>query len=76
MNTNVNFAAPLGVMALLGTGFVMGLAGVFLVYSLAVRSFGRARITALALLIIGGLYLGAILVFAFCQQRKGAGARR
>ena len=70
MNTNVTFAAPLGVMAFLGTGFVMAVATLFLLYSLAVRKFGRARIAAVTLLIIGGLYVGAMLVFAFASSDK------
>ena len=70
MNTNVNFAAPLGVLAFLGTGFVMAVAGAFLVYSLVRRSFGHAKFTAVAMLVIGALYLGSILVFAFAGSDK------
>jgi hypothetical protein len=70
MNTNLNFAASLGVMAFLGTGLLMAVIAAFLIYSLAVRRFGRARIAALALLIVGGLYLGLILVFAFASSEK------
>ena len=70
MNTNVNLAAPLGVLAFLGTGLVMALIGAFLIYSLAVRKFGRARIGAIAMLVIGGLYLGLLLVFAFSSSEK------
>ena len=70
MNTNVNLAAPLGVLAFLGTSFVVALAGLFLIYSLAVRRFGRAKIAAVAMLVIGGLYLGAMLVFAFASSEK------
>ena len=70
MNTNVNFAAPLGVIAFLGTGLVIAVIALFLIYSLAVRRFGRARIAALAMLIVGGLYLGLILAFAFASSEK------
>jgi hypothetical protein len=55
MNTNVNLAAPLGVLALLGTGLVIAVAGVFLIYSLIVHRFGSAMLVALALLAAGGL---------------------
>jgi len=70
MNTNVNFAAPLGVLALLGTGLLMAAIGAFLIYSLAVRRFGRARIVAAAMLIVCCLYLGLILIFAFASSEK------
>src|SRR2546425_4915590 len=70
MNTNVNLAAPIGVLAFLGTGLVIAVAGAFLIYSLVVRRFGRAKIVALALLIIGGLYLSAILIFALASSEK------
>ena len=70
MNTNVNLAAPVGALAFLGTGLVMAVAGVFLIYSLAVRRFGRAKIAAVAMLLVGGLYLGLILIFAFVSSEK------
>ncbi len=70
MNTNVNFAAPLGVMTFLGTGLVVGVIAIFLIYSLAVRRFGRARIAVLALLVVSAFYFGLILVFAFASSEK------
>ena len=70
MNTNVNFAAPLGVMAFLGTGLVVAVIAVFLIYSLVVRRFGWARIAALAMLVVGTLYLGLVLGFAFASSEK------
>jgi hypothetical protein len=70
MNTNVNFAAPLGVMAFLGTGLVFGAIAIFLIYSLVVRRFGWARIAALAMLVLGALYLGLVLIFAFASSEK------
>jgi hypothetical protein len=44
MNTNVNLLAPIGVMALLGTGFLFFLATLLLIQSLVVRRKGRAKI--------------------------------
>ena len=70
MNTNVNLAAPLGVLAFLGAALVMTLIGAFLLYSLAVRKFGRARFSVIAMLVIAGLYLGLLLVFAFSSSEK------
>jgi hypothetical protein len=70
MNTNVNFAAPLGAMAFLGTGFVLLVAGLFLVYSLVVQKFGRAKIAIVALAVVAGLYLGLLLIFSFASSEK------
>lgn len=70
MNTNVNFAAPVGVMAFLGTGLVFGVIAVFLIYSLVVRRFGWVRIAALAMLVVGALYLGLVLIFAFSSSER------
>ena len=70
MYTNVNFSAPLGVLTFLGTGFVMFLAGVFLIYSLIVRKFGRVRLAVFAGLLIAGVYLAIVLVFSFASSEK------
>jgi hypothetical protein len=70
MNTNVNLSAPLGAMAFLGTALVIAVAVLFLIYSLAMRKFGRAGFAAVALLIVGALYVGAMLIFAFASSDK------
>ncbi len=70
MYTNVNFSAPLGVLTFLGTGFVMLLAAVFLIYSLVVRKFGRVRLAVLAGVLIAGVYLAILLVFSFSSSEK------
>ena len=70
MYTNVNFSAPLGVLMFLGTGFLMFLAGAFLIYSLIVRKFGRVRLAVLAGLLIAGVYLAIVLVFSFSSNEK------
>ena len=70
MNTNVNFAAPLGAMAFLGTGFVLVVIGLALIYSLAVRKFGLAKIVTIAMLVITAVYLSAILIFSFASSEK------
>jgi hypothetical protein len=68
MNTNVNLLAPVGVMALLGTGFI--LAALVLTQSLVVRRTGRAKIVLLAMLVIAGAYLAAILIFSLASLEK------
>jgi len=70
MYTNVNFSAPLGVLTFLGTGFVIFLVGVFLIYSLVVRKFRRARLAVLAAGVVAAVYLAIVLVFSFSSSEK------
>jgi hypothetical protein len=70
MNTNVNLLAPLGVMALLGAGFLLFVAGLGLIQSLVVRRHGRAKFVLLAMLVIAGAYLAAILIFSLASYEK------
>ena len=64
MNTNANLAAPVGALALLGTGFVLFVAAIFLIQLLIVRKRRRAKIVLAAMVGICCLYLGAILIFS------------
>lgn len=70
MSTNVNLLAPIGVMALLGTGFLLFLAALVLIQSLIVRRKGRAKIVLLGMLVIVGAYLAAILIFSLTSHEK------
>ena|ERR1700686_2468261 len=70
MNTNVNLLAPIGVMALLGTGFLFFVAALVLIQSLIVRKRHRAKFVLLAALVIAGAYLGAILIFSLVSHEK------
>jgi hypothetical protein len=70
MNTNVNLAAPAGAMAFLGTGFLFFIAALVLIQSLIVRKRGRAKVVVVAMLIIAGAYLAAILIFSLASQEK------
>jgi hypothetical protein len=70
MNTNVNFAAPLGVMAFLGTGFVLLVTGLFLLYSLVGRRLGRAKLVVIALVVVASIYLALILIFSVASSEK------
>ena len=70
MNTNVNLLAPLGVMALLGTGFLLFVAAVLLIQSLWARKRRRTRFVLLAMLVIAGAYLAAILIFSLASHEK------
>ena len=64
MNTNVNLLAPVGALALLGTGFVLFVASIFLIQSLIVGKRQRAKIVLVAMVAVCCLYLAAILIFS------------
>ncbi len=64
MYTNVNLAAPVGVLAFLGTGLLILLAALALVGSLVARKFRFAKFVLIAMLVISGLYLAALLAFS------------
>jgi len=70
MNTNVNLAAPMGALALLGTGFVLFVAAIFLIQSLMVRKRQRAKMVLVAMVAVCGLYLAAILIFSIGSHEK------
>ena len=70
MNTNVNLSAPIGAMALLGTGFLFFMAALVLIQSLIVRKHGRAKFVVLIMLLIAGAYLTAMLIFSLASHEK------
>ena len=70
MNTNVNLLAPIGVMAFLGAGSLLVVAALVLIQSLVVRRHGRAKLVLLAMLVIAGAYLAAILIFSLASHER------
>lgn len=68
MNTNVNLAAPLGALALLGTAFLFSVAAIALIQSLVVRKRTRAKVVVMLMLILAGGYLAAILIFSLSSH--------
>lgn len=70
MNTNVNLLAPIGAMALLGTGFLFFVSALVLIQSLIVRKRRRAKFVLLVMLLIAGAYLAAILIFSLASHEK------
>ena len=70
MYTNVNLAAPVGVLAFLGTGLLFLVAALALVGSLVARKFRLAKFVLIAMLAIGGLYVGAMLAFSLAGREK------
>jgi hypothetical protein len=70
MYTNVNLAAPIGALALLGTGCLLFIAALVLLQSLVVRKRKRAGMACLAVLLIGGFYLITMLTFSLASHDK------
>src|SRR5437588_2366919 len=70
MITNVNLAAPIGALAFLGAGFVFAVALLGLAGSLISRKFRFTRIVLIGMLIVAGLYLGAMLAFSLASHEK------
>jgi hypothetical protein len=70
MSTNVNLAAPVGALALLGTAGLLFVAVLVLIQSLIVRKRRRAKFVFIAMLVIAGAYLAAILIFSFASHEK------
>ncbi len=70
MYTNVNLAAPVGVLAFLGTGLLMLVAALALVGSLVARKVRFAKFVLIAVLVLAGVYLGAMLTFSLAGREK------
>jgi hypothetical protein len=68
MDTNVNLAAPVGALTLLGTGFVFLVAGLIFVHALVTRKIGRAGLVLFVAVVIAGIYVGALLVCSFASD--------
>lgn len=70
MNTNVNLEAAIGVLAFLGTAFVMGLAALIIIHAIKTRKRARAGRVGLAGLVGLGLYLVLLLAFSLMSREK------
>src|SRR5436190_20744276 len=70
MYTNVSLAAPVGALTLLGTAFLLFLSLLVLIQSLIVRKYGRSKIVLVALLMIAGAYLVAMLIFSIASRES------
>jgi hypothetical protein len=70
MNTNVNLEAAIGVLAFLGTAFVMGLAALVILHALKTRKLARARKIGLATVAGMGLYLALLVAFSSFSGEK------
>jgi hypothetical protein len=70
MNTNVNLEAAVGVLAFLGTAFVLGLAVLISIHAIKTRKRARAGRVGLAGLVGLGLYLVLLLAFSLMSREK------
>jgi hypothetical protein len=70
MYTNVNLAAPLGVMALLGTVFLIVVAVLLLIYSVIAKKLRFTKIVVVLLIVIAGIYFATLLAFSFASHEQ------
>jgi hypothetical protein len=68
MYTNVNLGASIGALALLGTAGLLFAEALALIYFLARRKTGGAKIIFAAMAVICAAYVGALLVFSFASH--------
>jgi hypothetical protein len=68
MITNVNLAAPIGALALLGTGFLIFVIAIVLAQSLIVRKLRRAKIVLMTMCAVVALYGSAALIFSVASH--------
>jgi hypothetical protein len=70
MYTNVNLAAPLGAVALLGSGLLFLITTFALIYALTTRKRRLARLALIALATVGGSYAVALLGFSLASSEQ------
>jgi hypothetical protein len=70
MYTNVNLAAPIGALALLGTGFVLLMGAILLIHALIVRKSGRAKLSLAVMVMLAAIYFGVMLIFSMVSHDK------
>ena len=67
MYTNVNLAAPLGALAFLGTGLLLLVVGLVLIYSVIGKKFRLTKFALLTVALVAGLYLAILLTFSLAS---------
>lgn len=70
MYTNVNLAAPVGVLLFLGTCFLLFVVGLVLVYSVLKKKFRLTKLALISIALVAGLYLVCLLIFSFASSEK------
>lgn len=70
MYSNVNLAAPLGALALLGTGLLLLAAGLTLGYSMVMKKSRLTKGALLAIVLVAGVYLALLLIYSFASSEQ------
>jgi hypothetical protein len=70
MYTNVNLAAPVGALMLLGTGCLILLAGFALGYSIINKKSLLTKLASGTIALVGSIYLAVLFVFSFASSEK------
>jgi hypothetical protein len=70
MYTNVNLAAPVGVLTFLGTAFLLGVIALIVLHALIRRKIGRATLFVVAGVVIASVYFGIVLLFSFASNER------
>jgi len=70
MYTNVNLAAPIGVLLFLGTALLIFCFVLFLIFSLVKKRFSLIKFSTLAMVVIAALYLSLLLLFSWSSSEK------
>jgi len=70
MYTNVNLAAPVGVLAFLGTGFLLFIVGLVLIYSVVRKKPWLTKLSLVGIALVAGIYLVVLLIFSFASSEK------
>jgi hypothetical protein len=70
MYTNVNLAAPIGVLLCLGTAFLLLFLVLVLILSLITKRVSLTKFSALAMVVTGTAYLFLLLIFSWSSSEK------
>lgn len=70
MFTNVNLAAPIGVLLCLGTALLIFCLVLLLIFALVTKRRSLTKFSALAIAIIAVLYLSLLLIFSWASSEK------
>jgi hypothetical protein len=70
MYTNVNLAAPLGALLLLGTGLLLLIVGLAFGYSVIMKKSVLTKFALLTMAVVAGFYLALLLIFSFASSDR------
>lgn len=70
MNTNVNLSAAVGALGLLGECFVLVVLALLALHALAVRRYGRAKLSLAGMALAASAYAGLLLAFSLASGER------